>query len=785
MVKRGRIVAFFLLLLIFAGTIGTTIQGITKDIRLGLDLQGGFEILYEVTPIDEDQEIDRDALEATVETIYRRVDSLGISETSVNIEGEDRIRVQLAGIEDQNKARELIGTSARLSFRTVDDDEIRINDEPLSLEMDEEDDNNEPDTENGEIFNGSNLVEGSAQQEFHPDTKAPIVTLKVKDAKEFQSVTKKVSQLGDDPSTPYSENSMVIWMDFGEEDSFIADFNNPEEQGYISAPRVSEPLLTKEVMITGDFTVDGAQELANILNAGSLPVDMKELYSTSVGAQFGEQALNKTIIAGAIGIALVFVYMLFYYRLPGVVAVITLSTYIFLILLVFELMNGVLTLPGIAALVLGVGMAVDANIITYERIKEEMKAGKSTLSAFKAGNSRSLATILDANITTMLAAIVLFIFGTSSVKGFATMLIISILVSFLTAVYGSRLMLGLLVKSRALNKKPGFFGVKPSQVKDIEKGEEVEAKVFGRSFDFVKHRKKFFGISIALILSGAIALGAMGLNLGIDFTSGSRVQVLADEPVTEETLKEEFEEIGYTPKTIVISGDDDEIGVARFTSVLSKSEIADIKGHFNELYGSNPSVSTVSSIVGEELVKNAVYAVAIASIGIIIYVTIRFEIYFALTAIVALLHDAFFIIALFSLTQLEFDITIIAAILTIVGYSVNDTIVTFDRIRENLKLKKKVKTFSELAEIVNKSLMETLARSLNTVLTVVFAALMLLLFGATAITNFSFGLVVGLIAGTYSSLFIAAQLWLVWRGSMLKRKPIEYKEKKQTGGPQV
>ncbi|KGP73916.1 protein translocase subunit SecD [Pontibacillus yanchengensis] len=789
MIKRSRIVAFFLLLLIFAGTIGTTIQGISKDIRLGLDLQGGFEILYEVKPIEEGQEINRDVMEATVETIYRRVDALGISETNVSIEEDDRIRVQLAGIDDQQKARELLSTSARLSFRTIDDDPIRINDQPLSLELEEENEPNEPDTEEGEIFNGSNIVEGSAQQAFNQQTNAPMVTLKVKNANDFAQVTEKVAALGDDPSTPaYSENSMVIWMDFDEGDSYLAELQKPtEDQKFISAPRVNERLMTSDVQITGNFTVESAKELANIINAGSLPVDMEEKFSTSVGAQFGAQAMNKTILAGAIGIGLIFIFMMFYYRLPGVVAVITLSLYIYLILQVFEWMNGVLTLPGIAALVLGVGMAVDANIITYERIKEELKAGKSTLSAFKSGNSRSLATILDANITTLLAAVVLFAFGTSSVKGFATMLILSIIVSFITAVYGSRLLLGLWVNSRALNKKPGFFGVKQKDIKNIEDGEEVEAKVLGREFDFVKNRKKFFGLSIFLVLAGAVIIAFNGLNLGIDFTNGSRVQVLAENTIDVDEIEQDFENLGLNPEKINSSGDNNEIAVARFDEELTKDQIAEIRTTLGEKYGSPENINTsiVSPIVAQELVKNAVYAVAIASIGIIIYVTIRFEFYFALTAIVALLHDAFFIIALFSITRLEFDITIIAAILTIVGYSVNDTIVTFDRIRENLKLKKRVRTFKELSEVVNRSLMQTLPRSINTVLTVIFAALMLMLFGATSITNFSFALVIGLIAGTYSSLFIAAQLWLVWRGSMLDKKPIQYVEKKKTGGPQV
>ncbi|MCA0969967.1 protein translocase subunit SecDF [Halobacillus litoralis] len=762
MVKRGRIIAFFLVLAVLAGTIGTTITGVTKDIRLGLDLQGGFEVLYEVQPIDESQEVNDSVLEATAAALDNRVNTLGISETNINIEDGGRIRVQLAGVEDQQQARELLSTTAELSFRGAD---------------------------GTEYMDGSDLVEGSAQQTFDANTNQPVVSVGLKSASKMYEVSSEITSKGDDPTTPYPDNVMVIWLDYSEKDTTFAEEFGKEEPAYISAPGFTnnDPIRSTSVQINGNFTVDSAQNLADILNAGSLPANLEEIYSTSVGAQFGEQAMNDTILAGFIGIAIIFLYMIVYYRFPGVIATVTLSVYIYLILVVFEWMNGVLTLPGIAALILGVGMAVDANIITYERIKEELKSGKSVLSAFKAGNKRSLATIMDANITTLIAATVLFIFGTSSVKGFATMLIVSILVSFITAVYGTRLFMGLWVKSRFLNKRPKWFGIKPEDIKDIEDGEEVEATVMGRQFDFVGLRKRFFSLSIILIAAGIIALSVFRLNLGIDFTNGSRISVLSNDgninlDQVEQTLEEEF---GVTPEQVVSAGDNGEIAVARFDKELAQGTITDIQEYYEDEYGNTPNVSTVSPTVAKELAKNAALAVLYASIFIIIYVTIRFEIFFALTAILALLHDAFFIIALFSITRIEFDITIIAAILTIVGYSVNDTIVTFDRIRENLKLKKKVKSFGELAKIVNDSLMQTLARSINTVLTVVFAALMLLIFGASSITNFAFALVVGLVAGTYSSLFIASQLWLVWRGRNIKEKPIQFVKKKNTGGPQV
>ncbi|KAB8134766.1 protein translocase subunit SecDF [Gracilibacillus oryzae] len=751
MVKRSRIVAFFLIVLILGATIGTTFTNVTNKINLGLDLQGGFEVLYEVEPLDEDQEVTTEVLESTVQILTERVNTLGVSEPSFNIEEPNRIRVQLAGVTDQDEARDLLATSASLSFRDVNDKEY---------------------------LNGSDIKEGSARQSFDPNTNEPIVTVEFKNADLFGDVTEELLN-------SEVEDRIVIWMDYEEGDSYQEEIQKADPK-FVSAPGFDRVLRTTDIQITGNFTVESADRLADILNAGSLPVNLEEEYSTSVGAQFGQQALEKTVFASILGVLLIFVYMIFYYRFPGIIATITLSIYIYLVLLVFQLMNGVLTLPGIAALVLGVGMAVDANIITYERIKEELKEGKSVKAAFKAGNQHSLSTIFDANITTLIAAGVLFIFGTSSVKGFATLLIVSIVLSFVTAVFGSRLFLSFWVNSNFLNKRPGWLGVKKDQIVDINSKEEVEPTVFGRQFDFVKHRKKFFGLSIILVILGVISLAAFRLNVGIDFTEGSRVEVLADQSLTVEQIESDYEELGLSPSApVVLSGDNNNIAVSRFDTELTQDKVAEVRQFFEEKYGSAPTVNTVSPVIGQELAKNAVLAVLYASIGIIIYVTIRFEFYSALTAILALLHDAFFIIAFFSITRLEFDITISAAILTIVGYSINDTIVTFDRIRENLKKKKKVKSFAELASIVNHSLMQTLARSINTVLTVIFAAVMLLVFGASSITNFSFALVIGLFAGTYSSLFIAAQLWLVWRGKSIQDKPIVHKEKKINDGPQV
>ncbi|MCM2582949.1 protein translocase subunit SecDF [Bacillus stercoris] len=732
--KKGRLIAFFLFVLLIGTGLGYFTKPAANNITLGLDLQGGFEVLYDVQPVKKGDKITKDVLVSTVEALNRRANVLGVSEPNIQIEGNNRIRVQLAGVTNQNRAREILATEAQLSFRDANDKEL---------------------------LNGADLVENGAKQTYDSTTNEPIVTIKLKDADKFGEVTKKVMKMA-------PNNQLVIWLDYDKGDSYKKEVQK-EHPKFVSAPNVSQELNTTDVKIEGHFTAQEAKDLASILNAGALPVKLTEKYSTSVGAQFGQQALHDTVFAGIVGIAIIFLFMLFYYRLPGFIAVITLSVYIYITLQVFDWMNAVLTLPGIAALILGVGMAVDANIITYERIKEELKLGKSVRSAFRSGNRRSFATIFDANITTIIAAVVLFIFGTSSVKGFATMLILSILTSFITAVFLSRFLLSLLVESRWLDRKKGWFGVNKKHIMDIQDTDEnTEPHTPFQKWDFTSKRKYFFIFSTAVTIAGIIILLVFKLNLGIDFASGARIEVQSDHKLTTEQVEKDFESLGMDPDTVVLSGEKSNIGVARFVGVPDKETIAKVKTHFKDKYGTEPNVSTVSPTVGKELARNALYAVAIASIGIIIYVSIRFEYKMAIAAIASLLYDAFFIVTFFSITRLEIDVTFIAAVLTIIGYSINDTIVTFDRIREHMK-KRKPKTFADLNHIVNLSLQQTFTRSINTVLTVVIVVITLLIFGASSITNFSIALLIGLLTGVYSSLYIAAQIWLAWKGKELKK----------------
>ncbi|WP_059171255.1 protein translocase subunit SecDF [Bacillus sp. FJAT-27445] len=754
MVKRNRIVAFILVIALVGSLIGATSLNILKDIKLGLDLQGGFEILYQVKPAKKGQKIDKKALIDTAEALDRRVNALGVSEPNIQIEGTDRIRVQLAGVTDQAKAREILSTQANLTFRDADD----------NLMMD-----------------GADLAEGGAKQTFDEDGK-PSVSLKLKSADKFRKVTQEIVNKAPD-------NYLVIWLDFEEgKDSFRGEVGK-EVPGFISAPTVREVFNQNTVSIVGSFTPEEAQTLASLLNAGALPVKLTEIYSTSVGAQFGAQAMDKTLFAGIIGVLAIFLFMIAYYRFPGFIATLTLTIYIYLTVLIFDWLNVVLTLPGIAALILGVGMAVDANIITYERIKEEIKVGKSIKAAFKAGNENSFSAITDANLTTLLAAAVLFFYGTSSVKGFATGLIIGILGSFFTNVYLSRWLLGLWVNSGFLNKRASWFGVKKSQIYSLDQNvDTLELPTKFDRFDFVKNRKAFFIATSALTVLGIIILLIFRLNLGIDFTSGTRVDILSAKPLTTEKVASELKKAGFETDDIVISGDKKNIGVARFKKDFSKDEVTKLKSEMHKVFGEDPTVNSVSPTVGKELAKNAMYALLLACLGLIIFVAFRFELPMGVSAIIALLFAAFFVFPLFSIIRWEVDITYIAAVLTVVGYAINDTIVTFDRMRENMQKRRRLKTKQEIEDVVNTSIRQTLGRSVNTVLMVALSVVALLIFGSESIRSFSLALLVGLIVGTYSSIFIAAQIWVEWKNKELKKKGvlITYKEKKKySDQPQV
>ncbi|PRZ15789.1 preprotein translocase subunit SecD/SecD/SecF fusion protein [Laceyella sediminis] len=407
-IRKGKLVAFCLMVVVILGTVATTTLDVWNNITKGLDLQGGFEVLYET----EQKNVSLDALKDTAAALNNRINVLGVSEPEITVEGGNRIRVQLAGVKDQNKAREMLGKQAKLTFR-----------DPTGKKI---------------LMEGKDLMENGAGVGYD-QLNRPVVTLKLKDPKKFENITRT-----------YLGQQLPIYLD----------------DNLLSAPQVQTVIAGGEAQISGQKDVKEAQELADLLNAGAIPLKLKEVQSYSVDASLGADSLRDSLIAGLYALIAIFIFVIGVYRLPGFIAVITLIAYSYLVLLTFMLLDVTLTLPGIAAFILGIGMAVDANIIMNERIRDELRIGRSIAGAVKAGSKRSFLTIFDANITTVIAAVVLFIFGTSAVKGFSVSLIVGIIVSFLTAVALSRIMMTLLVRSNLL-KRPGLFGVREDEISDL------------------------------------------------------------------------------------------------------------------------------------------------------------------------------------------------------------------------------------------------------------------------------------------------------------------------------
>ncbi|MDR7652076.1 protein translocase subunit SecDF [Staphylococcus argenteus] len=751
MKKSSRIIAFLLLVVLLFAGMAATYKSVVKNVNLGLDLQGGFEVLYQVDPLHKGDKIDKKALQSTAQTLENRVNVLGVSEPKIQVEEPNRIRVQLAGVTDQNEARKILSSQANLTIRDAED-KVKLN--------------------------GSDIKQGSAKQEFKQETNQPTVTFKVKDKNKFKKVTEEISKKRD--------NVMVVWLDFKKGDSYKkeAQKKNPK---FISAASVDQPINSDSVEISGGFKgqegVKKAKQIAELLNAGSLPVDLKEIYSNSVGAQFGQDALDKTVFASFIGVALIYLFMLGFYRLPGLVAIIALTTYVYLTLVAFNFISGVLTLPGLAALVLGVGMAVDANIIMYERIKDELRIGRTIKQAFSKANKSSFLTIFDSNLTTVIAAAVLFFFGESSVKGFATMLLLGILMIFVTAVFLSRFLLSLLVSSNVFKNQYWLFGVNKNKRHNISEGVDVhDLKTSFEKWNFVKLAKPLIGVSILIVVVGLVILYIFKLNLGIDFSSGTRVDFQSKQTISQQKVEQVVKDSGLKADQIQINGKDNKVATVQFKDDLTRAQDNKLSDNIKSKFGDRPQINTVSPIIGQELAKNAMLALIYASIGIIIYVSLRFEWRMGLSSVLALLHDVFIIVAIFSLFRIEVDLTFIAAVLTIVGYSINDTIVTFDRVRENLQKIKVITTPEQIDDIVNRSIRQTMTRSVNTVLTVIVVVVAILFFGAPTIFNFTLALFIGLISGVFSSIFIAVPLWGMMKKRQLKKSPkhklVVYKDKK-------
>ena len=724
-----------------------------KDLKFGLDLQGGFEVLYKVESVD-GSKMTSEKMTATYKTLSKRIDSLGVSEPEIILEGTDRIRVKLAGVTNPEEARSQLSTVASLSFR---------------------------DTEDNLLMTSEVLTAGQAKV-GQDDSGRPAVALTVKDKEKFYEVTNAVSQ------KEAGKNMIVIWLDYNPlTDKFEDDKNTCGTSGSncLSAATVSQGFAS-DVIIQGNFTVDEVENLVDLINSGSLPSKLSEVSSQTVGATFGDQTLNKTLIAGIIGIALIIVILIAIYHFAGFVASCAMIIYAFLVFLVFWLIGGVLTLPGIAALVLGIGMAVDSNVITFSRIREELHKGKSLPIAVREGTKSSFSAIIDGNITTLIVAIIMFIYGESSIKGFATMNIITVIVTMFTMVWLTRLLINAFVKTDFFNEKVNLFiNVKKKNIPNVSKNEEVKVKPFSK-VNFLKHRLLFALVSVVIIAVGGVMIGVKGLNLGIDYKAGSDITISTEENVTEKALKADLKELGYEASEITIL--EDEV-VIRVDKSFSGNEVKEVNSYFEDKYEAKVNIGVVTNIVKQELVKNAIISVLFALVGIIVYVSLRFKFSYAVGGVIALVHDVAMMFALFALLRLEVDSMFIAAVLAIIGYSINDTIVSFDRVRENLKAASDKKLDKEkLEEICNRSIQETFTRTLFTSITTLIPVIALTFLGSREIFTFNMAMLFGLVAGTYSSIFISMSVFLGLEkgniGKPKKKKKIytdEFEEKKIKG----
>ncbi len=741
------IISITILVLLVVGICFSFIP-IFKNLNFGLDLQGGFEVLYKVDSID-GSKMNKEKLTATYKTLSKRIDSLGVSEPEIILEGNDKIRVKLAGVKNPDEARKQLSTVATLSFRDTEDNLLMTSD-VLSA-------------------GGAKVSEDSSGN--------PAVLLTVKDKDKFYNVTNKISK--------QQNNSIVIWLDYNQdEDSYSNEGQScgTEESNCLSSATVSEGFASN-VIIQGSFTEDEVQNLVDLINSGSLPSKLTEISSKTVGASFGDETLSKTLVAGIIGISLIVLILLIVYHFAGFISSAAMLLYTLLVFGLFWLVGGVLTLPGIAAVVLGIGMAVDANVITFSRIKDELHKGKNLQYAFKEGSKSSLRTILDSNITTFLVAVIMFIFGESSVKGFATMLIITIIVTMLTMVFITRILLGIFVKTGFFDDKTRLFiNVKKENIPNIDKNEKVKVIPF-KNVDFFKPAKIFITLSILIIVAGGILIGVRGMNLGIDYKSGSDITIATDKKVTTKEIKQDIKELDL--KYSDINKNDNEI-IIKVDNVLGPNKIKKVNKYFEDKYDAKVNIGVVSNIVKKELVKNAILSVLLSMLGIIIYISLRFKFSYAVASVVALVHDVFIIFALFSIFNLEVSVMFIAAILAIIGYSINDTIVCFDRIRENIGKEKITK--DNLKDICNKSIRETFTRTIYTSITTLLPVIALIFLGSSGILTFNLAMLFGLISGTYSSLFIATVLFIELEKRSLskpkKKKRIytdEFDEKKIKG----
>jgi len=696
-----------------------------EKINLGLDLQGGMHLLLKVDTSALPEEAREDAPLKALEIIRNRIDEFGVKELSVYRQGKDEIVVQLPGVTDRERARDLIGKTALLEFKLVED-----NQDLYSKAL------------QGEALDGYELKDVEKEKILlKKDTLLTGDTLVNAEVKFDQSRFNEPYVAIEFNAKGASVFSEITGANVGKRLAIVLD-------GKVhSAPRINERIPSGRASITGRFTVEEASDLAIVLRAGTLPAPIYVEEERTVGPLLGKDSINSGIRASIIGLILIFVFMLIYYMFAGIIACFAMALNFVIILGTLGWVHTTLTLPGIAGMILTIGMAVDANVLIFERMREEMATGKHMRSVISFGYDKAYSAILDSNVTTLIAAALLFQFGSGPIKGFGVTLTIGLLASMFTGIFVTRIIFEILSGNKNFTKL-------------------AMLKIFPKTnIDFIGKRWIAYTLSIIVLATGLGVYLSRGEKMyGIDFTGGQIQEYSFSQAVSAEDVRRSIDAIGIKDATIQ--------QFANKNQVLIKTagdETAKIGEAFKTSFQNNPAeilrVEKVGPSVGKLLKKNAFLALIWSLAGILIYVGIRFKnMIFASAGVIALFHDVFVGMGALAISGGEMDLNIIAALLTIAGYSINDTIVIYDRIRENLKLYRK----ATMKEIVNMSVNQTLSRTILTSFMTLLSVVSIFLFGGEVLRPFSFVLLVGMISGVYSTVYIATPLIISWQSRHLK-----------------
>ena len=759
--KRKSIWRAVLALLVLAGS--AALVG-TQPIRLGLDLRGGTQIVLEAQDTEEES-VTSDTVGRTLEVLRRRVDQLGVSEPTLQESGDRRIIVELPGVTDPEEALEVIGRTAQLTFHPVLGTPRPDADDPGGDGGRGERDRDR-DEEAGED-DGDELVLADEDGQELRLAPAALTGDGVGDAQAIID-----SQFGRawQVSISFRDDGGERWATLTGE-AACEPLGAPRrrvaivlDRTVLSSPEVAgdvqcgQGITGGDTLITGDFGEAAAKDLALLVRAGALPVPVEVVEQRTVGPTLGATAIEASLQAALFGGLLTIAYVIVYYRMLGLMAAVALLGYGLISYAALLALRATLTLPGIAGLVLAIGMAVDANVLVFERGKEEFAEGRRLSSALTKGFSKAWTAIADSNATTVLAALILFFFAAGAVRGFGITLAVGVAASMFSALVITRALVDIAVRQRSLAANPKWFG--------MNVGGRLRKYFKEKPFDIMSRSRMWFGLSLATMVLALAGLVMQGLNFGIEFTGGRLIEYETASTVDLDELRGELAEAGFSRAVVQESGDGN---VAVRAGEVSESEKGAMEAAVVALGGSAEVVRDefIGPTIGDELRQKALIALGLGLGVQLLYLAFRFKWTYGASAVTALFHDLVILLGIFAWLGKDIDGVFIAALLTVIGYSINDTVVIFDRIREQRSLRSK----APLAEVANDACLQTVPRTINTGMGALFILLALYLLGGETLTDFALALIVGILVGTYSSVFTAAPLVVVYEKFASRKQP--------------